>query len=575
MKIKLQLTLGVGLLFTLIILQGVVSVREVHLLAADTSNILTDNYNSLEFSRNMLSALESPDTAGMQWAVFEKNLRQQEQNITETGEREFTETLRRDAVLLQQHPNNATLRNNIRNGIYSIMKVNQEAIQRKSQQAGATARDAIFWLSCSATFCFIIAFILLFNLPESIAGPIRELSQRIRQIAAGDYTQRVQFRSGSEFGELAASFNTMAEKLEEYNNSSLAQIMTEKKRIETLINNMHDPVIGLDEHKKIVFANEEAIKIIGLRENAVLGASALDLAVINDLMRSLIQPLISGAPDTGKAPLKIFANGKESYFDHELIEIVITPTGEQAPRHIGHVILLRNITGFVELDMAKTNFIATVSHEFKTPIAAIGMSLQLLQNGSSGALNQEQQRLLSGIQDDTQRLLRFTRELLDITQVESGKIQLNIQACAPQQIVGQAIEASATRAAQKGIRISTQMEPELPQVWADPEKMTLVLSNLIANAIQYSFENGQVEIRATQRDGQVHFSVHDHGQGIAASHLHRIFDRYFRVPGTNTEGTGLGLAICKQFVELQGGQISAESELGAGSVFTVAMRRVA
>lgn len=163
------------------------------------------------------------------------------------------------------------------------------------------------------------------------------------------------YRGRNEFGELADSFNTMAEKLEEYNKSNLSKILFEKIRIETLINNMHEPVIGLDENKVVLFINNEALKISGLRPDDIVGRPAEEIALGNDLIRSLVSDLseTESQGTLSTVPLKIYADNKESYFEKEIVNITIKPTGEREKRLIGHVIILKNITPFKELDFAR------------------------------------------------------------------------------------------------------------------------------------------------------------------------------------------------------------------------------
>ncbi len=566
MKIKAKITLGVGLLFALIVLLSGVGIRQVYVLANGSKNILTANYHSLEYGQGMLRSL--PDDA----VSFETWLQKQEQNITEVGEGALTQRLRQYFEQLKMHPRDSAAITGIQASIDGIMTVNMEAIQRKNVAVAQHAENANFWIGLIGATCFIIAFTLLFNLPANIADPISALTESIRQIAAGNYTQRIAFKSRSEFGELAGSFNAMAEKLEEYNNSNLAKLMTEKTRIETLINNMHDPVIGLDEHKTILFMNEEALKITGLTHADAIGKPAAEIAITNDLMRSLLQYVVAeNIAEMPQKPLKIYADGRESYFERERLAIIVTPTGEKTPRPLGHVLLLRNVTAYKELDAAKTNFIATVSHEFKTPIAAIKMSLQLLENGQIGPLNEEQRQLLDSIQDDAGRLLNITGELLDLTQVETGNIQLSVRPADAVDMLRRATKATKTLADQKKIRLVLDCPADLPAVMADPEKMTWVLINLISNAIRYSYENAAINLRLYATDDKVWFVVQDTGQGIAPQNLPKVFDRYFRTPGSPTEGTGLGLAISKEFVEAQGGNITVTSDFGSGSTFTVGL----
>jgi two-component system, NtrC family, sensor histidine kinase KinB len=574
MKIKTKLTLGVGLLFILIILLSFVGAKYTNDLKADSENILMANYNSLEYSRNMLNALEEGTEKSFQ--KFDINLQKQENNITEVGELEVTLEIRSSFESFKLNKSGSNLESAIRKAVFRLMDMNMQAIQRKSEVAKATAENAVLWIAVTGTMCFLIAFILLVNLPANIANPIKELTESIRQIAAKNYSERVHFKSHSEFGHLAKSFNTMAEKLEEYNNSNLAKLMMEKKRIETLINNMHDPVIGLDENLRVIFANDEAIKISGLNQSDLVGSLAYELSVRNDLIRTLIQDLITGdvVNSEKQAPFKIFSNNRESYFEKETFRISITQTGEATAKLVGHVIFLRDVTRYKELDFAKTNFIATVSHEFKTPISSIKMSLQLLENEQIGTLNGEQKKLIEGIKDDAGRLLKITAELLDITQLESGNIQLSISPSNPEEILRYAINSTQTQADQKQIHFEINYPDRVSKVQADHEKTAWVLTNLISNAIRYSYYNSIIYLTIQERANEIEISVRDTGQGIEPQYKHKIFDRYFRVPGTQKDGTGLGLAISKDFIEAQGGQITVDSEFGAGSTFTLTLNKV-
>jgi signal transduction histidine kinase len=570
-KIKTKLTLGVGLLFILIILLSLVGARYINALKNDTENILVANYKSLEYSRNMLVSLETNTNKAAQ--KFEINLHKQEQNITEIGEKEATNEIRENFEKYKKNKIDSLVVGEIRTQIFKLMDLNMQAIQRKSIVAKSTANKAVFWIAITGSICFLIAFTLLINLPSNIANPIRELTASIKKIADKKYSERVRFESHSEFGELAKSFNTMAEKLEEYNSSNLAKLMMEKKRIETLINNMQDPVIGLDEQLKVNFVNEEALKIIGGSVNDIVGQFSQDLAVKNDLVRSLIQDLIndSNSVPIKTKPIKIFADNKEGYFEKETHHISITPTGEQEKQLIGHVIILRNVTEYKELDFAKTNFIATVSHEFKTPIASIKMSIELLENKQIGELNSEQQNLIGSIKDDASRLLKITSELLNMTQVESGNIQLSIFPSDPKEIVLYALNATQNQAEEKQIKIVSNYQEILDKVQADTEKTAWVLTNLISNAIRYSYDNSTIELMIKSIGDEVQFSVKDFGQGIPPQYQSKVFDRYFRIPGSQKEGTGLGLSISKEFIEAQGGQIKLESEFGAGSTFIISL----
>ncbi|MCI3937944.1 ATP-binding protein [Chryseobacterium aahli] len=569
MKIKTKLNAGVGLLFFMIIVLSTLGGWFIYQLKKDTQNILVANYNTLQYSRNMLLSLEEISTEPFALSEFQKNLDLQRLNITESGEKEATQNIHDHFSELKVDKGNLNLHSAIRKDIAELMQLNMNAIQIKSGIANTTAENAIAVISIVGTLCFLIAFILMVNLPANISNPIRELTSSIHQIANQNYRQRVQFESSSEFGELARSFNTMAEKLQEYSESRIDKILKGKKRIETLIDNMHDAVIGIDEDRKVLFVNDEALKISGLKKENFVGKLIQDVAVSNDLVRDLIREIVN--PDAAKnstATLKIFVEGKENYFEKEILAINVIPTGEKESRFIGQVIMLRNITPFKELDLAKTHFMGTVSHEFKTPISSIQMGLQLLENERIGHLNEEQGKLVSGIKDDTQRLLRITGELLNMTQLESGVVQLNIKPSSVQNMIEDVIAANKSAAENKEIAIKMNIASDISVVNADSEKTSWVLNNILSNAIRYSHEKSMIEINVVKLDNdQVKFSVTDNGRGIEEQYLNKVFTRYFRIPGTKTEGTGLGLSISKEFIEAQGGTIAVESEIGVGSTF--------
>jgi len=502
----------------------------------------------------MLKALEEIPANSDAKNLFEINLQKQEANITEPGEKEATSALRKNFNELISTPFDSGNYVEIRQSIQAINDLNQQAILRKNDAARKTAEDANLWLTVIFSVLIIITFTFVINFPSVISNPIRILNNGISEIANKNYHKRIHLDKGDEFGELAQAFNSMAEKLDEYENSNMAKLQFEKSRIETIINQMKDGIIGLDGKKNILFLNAVAEKLLGLKELDIIGQYAADVALRNDLMRKLLQPGV-------QKEIKIFADDKESYFNKDVLDVT---SKEQV---IGQVIVLRNITPFHELNEAKTNFIATVSHELKTPISSIKMSATLLEDMRVGTLNEEQAGLVKSIYDDSDRLLKITGELLNMSQVETGKIELKLQPSDPVSIVEMALESVQFGLQQKQISLQKHIAEKLPKVYADMEKTSWVLINFLTNAIQYSPVKGAIEVNVRCINRVVQFSVKDNGKGIEEKYLPKIFDRYFKVPGSSKTGTGLGLAISREFIEAQGGSIHAESELGLGSNF--------
>ena len=413
---------------------------------------------------------------------------------------------------------------------------------------------ALLWISVTGGICILTGLILLYWLPRTISKPIKELKEGILEIANHNYEKRLQMNNNEEFRDVADSFNRMAERLTEYRASTLSDILSAKKFIEAIVNSIDDPVIGLNMEREILFINEEALNVLNLKRENVIRQSAEELALKNDLLRRLIRELVT--PSEQKEPLKIYADDKESYFKASYVPIINTEAEKGEPRKLGDVILLKNITEFKELDSAKTTFISTISHELKTPIAAIMMSLQLLEDKRVGALNDEQEQLSKSIKENSERLLSITGELLNMTQVEAGKLQFMPKITKPIELIEYAIKANQVQADKFNIS----------------EKIAWVLTNLLSNAIRYSKENGRVIIGAKQDENWIELYVQDFGKGIDPRYHKSIFDRYFRVPGTKVQGSGLGLSISKDFVEAHGGTLTVESELGKGSRFVMRLK---
>jgi len=555
-KLKTKIALGGLFLFTLLILVGAVSFFYFNRLTRDSKEIVKDNYETLNYSRELLKELDALHGKDSVTALgnFDKHLLLQEKNITEPGEKEITISLRSNFNLLKQRGRTDSISALIRKDISDIMQANLQAIDNKNQAAQVSAQRAETIITICLTVCLLLGFTFLFNFPSLVASPIASLTEGIKAIANKNYGQRIHLNRKDEFGDLANAFNSMAERLDEYEHSNLSRILFEKQRAEAVINSLKDASIGIDKKGTVLFANQQALQLLNLKDTEIIGMPRDEVKKRNDLFRFLIN-------EQNSIPFKIVVEGKENYFTKEITEL--NHEGELS----GIVIVLKNITPFKELDVAKTNFIATVSHELKTPLASSDFSLKLLEDERVGTLTSEQKELVQNLKEDNKRLLRILSELLDMSQVESGKIQLNLQEVQPVSLVSKALESVQNVAKDKNIVIQKEIAENLFPVHADADKTTWVLNNFLTNAIRHSPENSEIIISVQQKDNKIEFAVRDVGIGIDPKYKDKIFDRYFKVPGAG-EGTGLGLAICKEFIEAQGGSIAVISELGKGSRFS-------
>ncbi len=567
MKIQRRITLGIGILFAMILLLGIQSVSYVRQLSQATGTILADNYNSLQYAGGMLQSLNDIGEDSVSRHILRENLALQRQNITEINERESTSTLERHIASLSDPVTEAEIRT-VRQDLFRIMELNMAAIRAKSLAVEERADYVMWWLIVVAALCAVIAGAILVWFPRSVLRPIDVLKRGITEIANHNYEQRLEFPGNREFESVAESFNDMAAKLDEYRRSSLDDLMTAKKRIEAIVDTLHEPIVGLGPDRRILFMNREAFSVLNLREDAV-GRDAAEVALSNDLLRRLVRGVNDTKKDADKEPLKIYADNKESYFQVENTPLYITPVGGREQQFVGNLIVLNNVTRFKELDSAKTNFISTVSHEMKTPISSILMSLQLLGDDRLGTLNGEQKQLVTSIKESSDRLLSITSELLNMTQIETGKLKLIPKVTKPIELIDYAVKATQVLAERFCCFVEVDYPEKISKLFVDNEKIAWVITNLLSNAIHHSPERSRIIVGAVQREKAVEIYVQDFGRGIDPRYHKSIFERYFRVPGTKVQGSGLGLAISKEFVEAHGGTISVESEIGRGSRFSI------
>lgn len=548
MKIKTKLIVSIGLLFAIILFMGTFTVIRISQIEQETENIFADNYNSVGYGQKMQRALITNDLKKLR-----ENLLLQKKNVTRRYEASVTDDLERQLEAYEKDPTVDNYRR-LSLSINTISLLNLSEIYRRGEHAGKNAGNLMVLIAVLSLISAVVALIMLLFFPKMITRPINQLTEGILDVSRENYDKRLNFSSSSEYGLVAESFNNMTAQLAELRRQNLSNLDGITRYLETIINSIGDPVIGLDERGTVIFANEATQTILGIEHEELLGKSALVLSLYHDIFNKIM--VRRGVQ--GDVPLEIPVGSKICYY---LVKCVLNPNNN------GTVIILYNITKFKELDHAKTNFIATVSHELKTPIAAVMMNLDLLDGSHVGEMNDDQRELCGNIRENNERLLAITGELLKMTQVEAGKLSLTPRTVSPIEFINDAVNATKALAEKKNCRIEIEYSKELPKLFVDSEKIAWVITNLVINALNHSSVGSYIIIGAQEVDCGVEIYVQDFGVGIDPQYHKKIFERYFRVPGTKVQGSGLGLAISKDFLEAHGGTIRVESSLQNGSRF--------
>lgn len=404
----------------------------------------------------------------------------------------------------------------------------------------------------------LITFIASYKLGKAILKPIQTLTNAAREIGQGNLDQTVPVLSGDELGELAVTFNKMAGQLNMYRQSTTEQIIRLHRTMEAALASFSDPVFIMDRYGRIELSNRAAEELSA--KLLLDGALPPKLAAAADDVLQRNQDFL---PDSFDEVITLRLKGQERSF---LPRLHIMREADARP--VGVAVVLHDVTRFRLLDDAKTNLVATVSHELKTPLTSVRMVLHLLLEKSLGPLNQKQEELLATARKDSERLLKMLDALLDIARLEAGASPLTKEQISPANLVQTIRDEVQNNISNHGLKLVCEVEPSLPDVQVDRQQIGPVFHNFISNAVKHSPPGGKIQIAATAAaDGSVQFSVSDEGAGIAEQHQGLIFDRFYRVPGQTKRGVGLGLSIAREIVVAHGGRVGVRSQIGRGSEF--------
>ena len=343
-------------------------------------------------------------------------------------------------------------------------------------------------------------------------------------------------------------------------------------RLRSIVESVEEAIIMLDTNGYCVAANHQVEEVLGIPGEAIIGLSVAELRMRTGRVFRGGKALTWLTGPDGTLPVTVMSQTLETREEPpRVFHEFSAPVQGDPGRVIGRIYVYRDITKETEVDRMKSEFIATVSHELRTPMTSIKGSLGLVLGGATGEIPEDAKELLSIAQNNTDRLIRLINDILDISRLEAGKMEIRPQPLSVAEAVHRSILEIQAVADQRRVTINTRLPEDLPRVLADADRLEQVLVNLLSNAIKFSNPGMQVTITAGRDDRYVWIRVEDQGIGIPPEHRERIFEKFHRVDNASTRrtgGTGLGLAICKAIVEEHGGRIWVESEVGKGSAFT-------
>jgi two-component system, NtrC family, sensor histidine kinase KinB len=593
--IRQKLLLGLGGMLVIVAAISVMTIGQIDELGKSLAIVLKQNYLSVVACQEMKDALGSIDSVVLnsflydneegkraineQQAKFNNALDRELHNITLPGEAERAESVRhlsadyfRMLSTIMDSPKPAPERRSlyftrlvplateIRLVTREILEMNQ-ANMISEKNASHNLSISARWRALSIGIAsLLLAMLLGYQIHRWVLNPLQNLIDTTEEIRRGNLEVVLQTVSHDEVGQLSRSFNAMLIALRQNRNSEMANLIRSRKLTDDVFRALPFPVAVLDPQGQVVVATGTAFRFFGLKQ----GISVRELPF--PWMSKLLDSSIDGLKPTGlndHGYVQQFIGNKEYFFQPSNVPIL-----SESDVITGSIMTISDVTKLHEQEEMKRGMVSTVSHQLKTPLTSLRMSIHLLLDDEVGALNGKQSELLVGAREDCERLVEMLDDLLDLNRIESGKRQLEPRPIQPSLLVREGIEPFLGEAKDRNVTLASTTTGYLPDVVADPAGIRHVFANLLSNALRFTMPGGKVNVGATQEEGMVRFFVEDTGTGIASEHMAHLFEQFFRVPGQDDRsGIGLGLSIVKELVEAQGGTVSSQSLPGKGSVF--------
>ena len=441
---------------------------------------------------------------------------------------------------------------------YVRLAISMEAVD-------ASVRNLWAYLILALVILFIAAGLVSYRIAKRLTKPIESMTRVAHRIAHMDYRARAQTTGGDEIGQLGSAINAMADSLQ----TQMSQIREKESRLRSVLEHMNNAILMISDQGEIVLLNSRAEQLFGMRSTEWIGRKFKEI--------QLPLEILSMTEDVLEHREMLHEELTLYYPEERILDVNVVPVYDYANDQAGILLLLQDVTDIRRLERMRSQFVANVSHELKTPIAAVKGFTETLMNG---AMHDPEiaKSFLQIIHDESERLNRLIGDLLELSKIESKRVPMQFSPVHLPSFIEQTVEMMNTQAAAKQIGIHVEVEPDL-YVEADEDRLRQIVLNLLSNAINYTPEGGKVQLSAMTGEKSAHgeyddimLRISDTGIGIPKKDLPRIFERFYRVDKARSRGsggTGLGLSIVKHLVDSHHGVIRVESEVGIGTTFTI------
>ncbi|MGD0075947.1 MAG: ATP-binding protein [Candidatus Binataceae bacterium] len=575
---------GTLIMLALAIALGALALPGIYKLSGAIRETLHRNYISIEAARQMHTALYALQIAQrdgklatalpanrdnfLYWDGIEQG------DITEVGEAELARDIdQRGRKLIAELPATGSPPPReeefaaLHDRLDKLIQINSDAMFRADSRASRIGWRLTYEFGAGLAILLVFGIALSWTIAWSIAKPLGELAERLRSFSLRGPSSRLGEQPLAELEAVAFEFNKMAERLEQFDKLNVGRIIYEKEKTEAIVESLEDGIVLLDPDGVVAHINDLAAIILQVEREDALGSRFDDLSSNHQhylRVRSALRAARRSGPLAHQIEVSLHVRGREHSY---MLKPV--PLRRADGQSFGTILILQDITYLRDKDRARTNLVATLSHELKTPLTSIAMAGELLERRQDN-LDSRQRELVEVIGEETQRIRHLADGLLDLARGETTAIAVSNVPLDFVQLIAAVVENFAMQVEQKQIKLATHTSEPSFECRGDPVKLSWVLSNLISNALRYTPSGGAIDISAERLDHQLRLTVADTGSGIAPEIRERIFERFTQYGSKAFESgsAGLGLAIAKDIVEAHGGRIFVDSS-DRGSKFTV------
>jgi two-component system, NtrC family, sensor histidine kinase KinB len=594
---------GLPLALALLIIV-VVAAQSVSSVGRSSHALLSDNYRSALAAQRMKDELDklARETdlaaAGLKdrrlaqessdEKAFESDLSLQETTVREPHAVEIVATLRQlwTEYQLQLHAcmtreklaevqscvlgDLETKRLALGRGVSRLLEQEQEATTQESKNLVGKFTTLTGWLLCMALAAIAIGLGSAWAVTRRAMHPLDTLSKAIEEFGRGDLAVRAHVRGGAEARALAVAFNGMADRIEQYQRSSLGEMLYNQLAAQAVLNSLPDPVFVFDLDGEILTLNPaaEALLPSGGTIPTLRGLDPHLRAAIDTLRWHVLQGKGAVSPTNFDDAIR----RSESDGDRLFLPRA-EPVHDQDGTIVAATVLLQDVTRLRRFDELRNDLVLTTAHQFRTPLTSVRMAIHLCLEGTAGVLSAKQQDLLEAAREECERLHGTVNEMLDLARLQSATIELDREEILAQDFLSRVLRAYRSNATARSVAVRVEPVSDDLGVWADRESVWLVFSNLMENALRHTPAGGSITLRARPDGEYLRFEMEDTGPGIPLACRDRIFEKFWRGPGSNMNSTGLGLSIARNMVSVHGGEIGVESAVGAGSTFWFTLPR--